>query len=146
MLAAFAIGLSAWTPLSRIHFRGGDLKTNLKQAQKEQKLVFIDLTAHWCHSCKLMEETTFRSPEIIDLINKNYVALKINADRIDGKLLAAQENVTVLPALIVMDAQGNRVAMINHAPSADRLEEMLKSSLVKRPKQRPAHRSSLRRG
>jgi len=146
MLCALAITLLAWAPLSRIHFRGGDLKTNLKLAEKEQKLVFIDLTAHWCHSCKLMEETTFRSPEIVDLINKNYIAVKVNADRIDGKLLAAQENVKVLPALIVMDAQGNRVDMINHAPSAEKLQEMLKSNLRTESKQRRSNRSSLPRG
>ena len=146
LLFAVAITLSAWAPLGRIHFRGGDLKTNLKLAEKEQKLLFIDLTAHWCHSCKLMEETTFRSPEIVEMLNKNYIAIKIDADRIDGKLLAAQENVKVLPALIVMDAQGNRVDMINHAPSTEKLQQMLKSSLTTQTKQRSARRSSLRRG
>lgn len=132
---------AAWTPLSHIHFRGGDLKSNMKLAENEQKLLFVDITARWCHSCKLMEETTFRSPEVVKLINDHYVAIKVDADQIEGKLLAAQENVKVLPALIVMDARGNRLDMINQAPSEDRLTSMLKSHVRSRSKQRRVTRS-----
>ncbi|MBX2817303.1 MAG: thioredoxin family protein [Saprospiraceae bacterium] len=134
-LAIFILALNGGDRLHSIHFRGGDLRTNLELAQEQEKLVFVDLTARWCHSCKLMEETLFRDPLVVQLLNENFISLKVNADRIEGKLLAAQENVKTLPALLVLNDEGKRLDLIQHAPSQAELLKMLKSNVKRHSKQ-----------
>lgn len=43
--------------------------------------VLLNLTAVWCHWCHLMDETTLSDPAIIDLINTELVAVRVDADR-----------------------------------------------------------------
>ena len=47
-----------------------------QQAQKEKLLVLVDLTAEWCQFCKKMDETTYRAPQVIDVINRSYIPVR----------------------------------------------------------------------
>lgn len=47
-------------------------------AEEQNKLVLLDISAVWCQFCKKMKAVTYKDPEVIDIINKNYIA--INAD------------------------------------------------------------------
>ena len=51
------------------------------KAQKEDKPIFIDLTAIWCHWCHVLDETTLSDPEIIRLLNKNFISIRVDADK-----------------------------------------------------------------
>ena len=46
----------------------------------EPKNVIIDVYTNWCGPCKLMDKNTFSNPEIVSYINKNYYAVKFNAE------------------------------------------------------------------
>ncbi len=48
--------------------------------QKEKRKVFVDIYTDWCGWCKRMDATTFRDPRIVSYINKNYYAIKFNAE------------------------------------------------------------------
>lgn len=52
----------------------------LERAQKENKHVFIDFTAKWCGYCKKMEAETFSQPEVITMINENFIPVKVDGD------------------------------------------------------------------
>jgi thioredoxin-related protein len=45
------------------------------------KKVIIDLYTDWCGWCKKMDALTFANPEITAYINKNYHAVKMNAEQ-----------------------------------------------------------------
>lgn len=47
-------------------------------AKEKDKLILLDISAEWCQFCKKMKAVTYKDPEVIDIINKNYIA--INAD------------------------------------------------------------------
>jgi uncharacterized protein YyaL (SSP411 family) len=51
-------------------------------AERLNRPVLLNLTAVWCHSCRLMDETTFADPDLIALINDNFVPLRVDADRL----------------------------------------------------------------
>lgn len=58
-------------------------------AKKESKLILVDVGASWCHWCHVMDEETYSNPEIAQIINENFVAIKIDRDEmpeIDRKL------------------------------------------------------------
>ena len=52
----------------------------LVKAKKEDKHVFIDFTTPWCGWCKKMEKETFSRPEVIKLVNENFVSVKVDGD------------------------------------------------------------------
>ena len=49
--------------------------------QKNPKKIMVDLYTDWCGWCKVMDKKTFSDPEIIKLINKDFYAVKFNAEQ-----------------------------------------------------------------
>jgi thioredoxin-related protein len=50
------------------------------RSKKKPRKIFIDVYTDWCGWCKKMDKTTFSETEIINYINKNYYAVKLNAE------------------------------------------------------------------
>jgi uncharacterized protein YyaL (SSP411 family) len=61
----------AWQPWSDDLFQ---------RAAAQHKLVLLDLQAIWCHWCHVMDATTYSDPKVIALINKNYIAVRVDQD------------------------------------------------------------------
>jgi uncharacterized protein YyaL (SSP411 family) len=43
--------------------------------------VLLYITAPWCEPCHLMEESTLADPEVVELINDNYIPILVDADK-----------------------------------------------------------------
>lgn len=50
------------------------------RAQRENRLVLLDLEAVWCHWCHVMDETTYRDPQVVRLVGQRYIAVKVDQD------------------------------------------------------------------
>jgi uncharacterized protein YyaL (SSP411 family) len=50
------------------------------EASRKDMLVLLDLTASWCHWCHVMDRNTYSNPEIADLINSNFVPIRVDID------------------------------------------------------------------
>jgi len=48
---------------------------------EEPKDMFIDMYTDWCGWCKRMDATTFKDPAVVDFINKNFYAVKFDAEQ-----------------------------------------------------------------
>lgn len=44
------------------------------------KPILVDLYTDWCGWCKVMDKETYRNPKVVSYINKNYYAIKLNAE------------------------------------------------------------------
>ncbi|SMO77844.1 thioredoxin family protein [Solitalea koreensis] len=48
--------------------------------QKIPKKLVIDIYTDWCGWCKVMDKETYRDPKIIEIINRDFYAVKLNAE------------------------------------------------------------------
>jgi len=44
------------------------------------KKIFVDMYTNWCGPCKMLDRNTFSNKEVITYINKNFYAVKFNAE------------------------------------------------------------------
>lgn len=49
-------------------------------AKKEDKPILVDVGASWCHWCHVMDDESYSNPEIAEIINNNYIPVKIDRD------------------------------------------------------------------
>src|SRR6266403_1229770 len=49
-------------------------------AQRENKPILLDIGAVWCHWCHVMDRESYDDPEIAQLVNERFVAIKVDRD------------------------------------------------------------------
>ena len=103
LLLFLSTGLKAGEPLQ---FTKSYSKA-LKQAQKEDKLIFCFVYTSWSMPSQRMEETTLKDSLVIQELNAEYVTLYINASR--NKDFAKDFEIHVFPSMLVIDKWGNAI-------------------------------------
>lgn len=61
-----------------------DFETAMEKNEKAKKPVFIDVYTNWCGWCTKMDMSTFKDKEVIEFINQNFLAVKLNAEQKEG--------------------------------------------------------------
>ena len=56
------------------------LNEALALQKKNPKPIFMDVYTDWCGPCKMLDAKTFKEKSFVDLISKNYYAVKFNAE------------------------------------------------------------------
>ena len=51
-----------------------------KLTEKEPRKIIMDVYTDWCGWCKRMDQTTFADEKVVDYVNKNFYAVKLNAE------------------------------------------------------------------
>lgn len=51
-----------------------------KRMEKEPRKVLIDVYTDWCGPCKIMNNTTFKDPAVVEYVNRHFYAVKFNAE------------------------------------------------------------------
>jgi len=82
----------------------------LKKAEADSLHVAIVFETDWCGWCKKMDKTTLSDPKIIELINENFVAIKVNGDK--RRDLTKSFGVKGYPATWFLKHDGTRLAPI----------------------------------
>jgi len=52
----------------------------VEMARREDKLVLVDVGASWCRWCHVVDETTYSNPEMAEVVNREFVANKVDRD------------------------------------------------------------------
>ena len=50
------------------------------EAKADDKPILLSISAVWCHWCHVMDETTYSSDGVIDLVNREYVPVRVDND------------------------------------------------------------------
>lgn len=77
------------------------------RAKKENKFVLLDLEAVWCHWCHVMDETTYKDPATIKLLESKYILVRVDQDSRPD--LANRYEDYGWPATIVFDGNGQEI-------------------------------------
>ena len=57
-----------------------DLEEGLEAAKKAGKPVFVDVTGHGCVNCREMESRVWSAPQVLDMLNNDYVIVALYTD------------------------------------------------------------------
>src|SRR5919205_43633 len=49
-------------------------------AQRENKPMLLDIGAVWCHWCHVMDRESYDNPEVAQIINERFIAVKVDRD------------------------------------------------------------------
>ncbi len=101
----------------------------LEQAEKENKMVFLDFYTTWCTPCKLMEEDVFTDPAIGEYFNDKFLSMKIDAESQSGANIAGIFGVGVYPTLIFLDKKGVQVIRHEGVAYHTKLKSLAKDAL-----------------
>jgi len=56
------------------------LEDAVEAQNKEPRKIIMDMYTTWCGPCKLLDKNTFQNKDVTTYINKNYYAVKFNAE------------------------------------------------------------------
>jgi uncharacterized protein YyaL (SSP411 family) len=77
------------------------------KAKKENKLVIMDVEAVWCHWCHVMDAKTYHNPRVASLINKHFVAIRVDQDAHPD--ISNRYEDYGWPATIIFDSEGKEI-------------------------------------
>ena len=90
-----------------IQYESSTLLTEvLEKAEKENKIVFVDIYTDWCLPCKVMDKEVFEDEATAEFMNENFINYKVNAEKGEGPDINIIYNVKGFPTLLFLDAKG----------------------------------------
>lgn len=95
----------------------------IKTASLAGKPVFIDLYTTWCGPCKVMDKEVFVNEKVGYFFNKNFINLKLDAEKNEGKLINKKYKVDAYPSFLFVNTKGE--LFLKHLGSLD-VEDFLK--------------------
>ena len=104
-----------------IEFFQGSFDEALAAAEEQGKLVFVDAYAVWCGPCKRMSNQVFPREDVGAFYNDNFVALKLDMERGEGKKFGRKFPVSSYPTLLYIDPQGELVQRVVGAQTPENL-------------------------
>ena len=66
-------------------------------AQRENKPILLDIGAVWCHWCHVMDRESYDDPEVAQIVNERFIAVKVDRDErpdIDSRYQVAVSSIS----------------------------------------------------
>lgn len=126
------------------------LEEAVELQKKAPKKIMMDVYTTWCGPCKMLDKNTFHNPDVADYVNKNYYAVKFNAEgnedvnfkgrtfsnpgykpelasrRNSQHQLAGYFQVSAYPTIVFMDEQAELLTPIRGYQTPPQIELYLK--------------------
>lgn len=116
-----------------IQFHKGSWNEAITIAQKENKLIFLDLSATWCGPCKSLKTNAFTNSEVAEYFNTNFINVELDGEKGEGATLVCKYDVKGYPTLLFINSNGKVVKeALGYQDAKDFLE--LGRSLAKKMK------------
>jgi len=101
----------------------------LQQAQKENKLIFIDLYFEGCHPCAEMEADVYPNPKVATVLKKDFISFKSDVFKEQiGMKLSMKYAVTGFPTLLILTPKMELLDIASGFRSVDEFSDLLADS------------------
>jgi uncharacterized protein YyaL (SSP411 family) len=101
-------------------------KESFDKAKSFGKPILLDITGSWCHWCHVMDNTSYSDPAVIDLVNKNFIPVRVDTDRRPD--VNRRYNMGGWPTTAFLDNEGRIITGGTYIPP-QQLREVLRSVL-----------------
>ncbi len=92
-----------------IAFHQGSWNEALQLAKKENKIIFLDISASWCAPCKMLKANTFPNKEVGKFYNANFINVTVDGEKGEGVELAQKYKIRGYPSLLFINSDGTVV-------------------------------------
>lgn len=107
LLCLICIPAAAAHTAPGVQFFEGTWEELLATAQKQGKLIFVDVYTDWCPPCKQMDREVFPLKEVGDSYNSMFINYRLDAEKGEGVALAKKFSVKAYPTYLYLDAKGS---------------------------------------
>ncbi|MCK9182897.1 MAG: thioredoxin family protein [Fibrobacteraceae bacterium] len=108
----------------------------LSAAQKDHKLVFVDLYATWCIPCQVMAANTFTDKAVVNLLNSRFHPVRLDVDSpeiidCDGKKNTPERcffdvwELDGVPSYVLIAPKGTSILTLTQALDAGQMRILL---------------------
>ena len=91
--------------------------------KKLGKKVFIEFYADWCGFCRMMEGSTFKDANVIAILNRDFIPVRVHSDREQD--IASKYDIQALPNIAFVSEDGVRLGTVPGYIPSDKLIEIL---------------------
>jgi uncharacterized protein len=99
-------------------------KESFDKARNLGKPILLDVTGSWCHWCHVMDSTSYSDPAVIDLVNKNFIPVRVDTDKRPD--VNRRYNMGGWPTTAFLDSEGKIITGGTYIPP-QQLREVLRS-------------------
>lgn len=82
-----------------------------ERAKREKRYVLLEMEAVWCHWCHVMEETTYKDPEVLKKLGEHYITVKVDQDARPD--LSSRYEEYGWPATVIFSPEGNEIVCLS---------------------------------
>jgi thioredoxin-related protein len=100
-----------------------DYNAARKEALEKGKPLFLDFGTEECYHCRRLDQLTLRDARVIQMLNENFIPLKINANR--EPALTQALKIQAYPTLIFAGTEGKILGVVEGFQDAPKLLEHL---------------------
>jgi uncharacterized protein YyaL (SSP411 family) len=93
------------------------------RARREKRYVLLELEAVWCHWCHVMEETTYKDPEVLQKLDEHYITVKVDQDSRPD--LSSRYEEYGWPATVIFAPDGTEIVCLTGYQAPKRMASIL---------------------
>ncbi|MCS7028186.1 MAG: DUF255 domain-containing protein [Bacteroidia bacterium] len=119
-----------------------DFNEGLKVAKEQNKHIMIDVYTEWCGWCKKLDKITYRDKEVVEILEKDFIAIKLDPElpnvyydyagkQYTGKQLERKFKIKGYPTIIFMRPDGSVIDIVEGYFTPAEMVETLKIILKK---------------
>lgn len=110
-IIAFILGFSIIMN-GQVNFQALTFEEGLKQAEQQNKMLFIDVFAVWCGPCKMLDSDVFPDKKLGKYFDEHFVSVKIDGDKPENREVRELFEVDAYPTLLFIDPMSGNVRKI----------------------------------